>query len=76
MYLLKGGLKKILKPTIMEFDRQVTWSICRTHNTDSRQFPTTLPRSVSLNQADRSHREPLDGCVTLGRAGNAADRLK
>ena len=45
----------------------MVWSICCTPNTDSRQFPATLPRSVPLDQADRSYREPLDGCVTLGR---------
>ena len=30
-------------------DRQTAWSICCTHNADSRQLPAALPRSVSLD---------------------------
>ena len=49
----------------MEFEKQVVWSICCTPNTDSRQFPTVLPRSVPLGVAVRSYQEPLGGCVSL-----------
>ena len=43
-------LKKIPTPTIMEFGKQAARNIRCTHNTDSRQFPTALPRSVPLDQ--------------------------
>ena len=52
-------MKKIPKPTIIEFDRQAAWSICCTHNMDSQQFPTVLLRPIPLDQADRFHRELL-----------------
>lgn len=56
MYLLQGSRieENPPKPTIMEFDRQATRSIHCTHNTDSRQLSAVLPRSVPLDQADRS----------------------
>lgn len=60
----------------MEFDKQAAWSICYTHNMDSQQFPTALPRSVSLDQADRSYREPPDGCVTLGQGRQCCQQDK
>ena len=31
-------------------DRQAAWSICCTHNADSRQLPAALPRPVPLGQ--------------------------
>ena len=72
----KAGLKKIPKPTIMEFDRQAAWSVCCTHNTYSRQFPTALPRSVSLDRAGLSNREPLDGRVILDWGRHTSNRTK
>lgn len=68
--MLQGGrIEENPKTHYNEIERQATWSICHTHNMDSRQFSATMPRSVPLDQADRSRREPLDGCVTLGRGG-------
>ena len=49
----------------MEFEKQVVWSICCTPNTDSRQFPTVLPRSIPLRGAWRVAYSPQNGLILL-----------
>lgn len=58
-------MKKIPKSTIIEFDRQAAWSIYCTHNTDSRQFPTDLPRSVPVGLAVLVAYSPQNGLILL-----------
>ena len=49
----------------MEFEKQVVWSICCTPNTDSRQFPTVLPRSIPLGVAVLVAYSPQNGLILL-----------
>ena len=43
----------------------MAWSICCTHNADSRQFPTALLRSVPLGVAVLVTYSPQNGLILL-----------
>ena len=51
IYLLqRSRIEENPKTHYNGIEKQAAWSICCTHNADSRQFPTDLPRFVPVGQ--------------------------